>query len=518
MALTEECDDKDHPGKSGVYDPDCTRPPREGRGYTRSTMWLHNEGTEETSCSDREHVPCLADLAGVTERPSDIAARGSKRIELRRDVCLSASMVLCVGYMGRLGATGLRASRPVLGTSQLRNLSTIGLQRSRFITPQNELRNLQFRSGPRSFWSWTKTASAPAAAASSPPPVSTQVAAEDPVPVPEIVAASSPESTVPAEASAATDAASVVPTPDAALPLEAVPTEVLPIDPTLIPALNYGDLAALGLAGWSPAGFCRWTMELINVSAGLPWFWTIIATTVLSRVVLFPFTVKQMQGTAGLAPYQGEIAAIRDEMTAAQKKKDALAMQRAALKQKMIYEKAGVGMVSMAISPFVQLPVTLGMFFGVKSLCDLPLEQLKWSGLAWIPDLTVVDPTWTLPILATALMNLQITVSTRDMVGTTPQMGHIMNFLRILTTGSVFLLANLSNGVLVYLLTSITCMTAQSLLLRQPAVRRLFGIPIVPKNLRTQLPTMRESAVYLRQWWNNKLADARATQKVSRRR
>ena len=201
-----------------------------------------------------------------------------------------------------------------------------------------------------------------------------------------------------------------MPTPDVALPLEAVPTEVLPIDPTLIPALNYGDLAALGLAGWSPAGFCRWTMELINVTAGLPWFWTIVATTVLSRVVLFPFTVKQMQGTAGLAPYQGEIAAIRDEMTAAQRKKDALAMQRAALKQKMIYEKAGVGVVSMAISPFVQLPVTLGMFFGVKSLCDLPLEQLKWSGLAWIPDLTVVDPTWTLPIIATALMNVQISV------------------------------------------------------------------------------------------------------------
>ena len=106
----------------------------------------------------------------------------------------------------------------------------------------------------------------------------------------------------------------------------------------------------------------------------------------------------------------------------------------------------------------------------------------------------------------------------RDLVGSTPQMGHIMNLLRLLTTASVFLLANLSTGVLVYLMTSITAMTFQSLLLRQPAVRRMLGIPIVPKNLRTQLPTMRESAVYLRQWWNNKLADARAAQKVSRRR
>lgn len=151
-------------------------------------------------------------------------------------------------------------------------------------------------------------------------------------------------------------------------------------------------------------------MELINVSSGMPWFWTIVATTVLSRIVLFPFTVKQMQATAALAPFQGEVAAIREEMAAAQKKRDSLMMQRVALKQKMIYEKAGVSVIGMTLSPFVQLPVTLGMFFGVKSLCDLPLEQLKWSGLAWIPDLTVVDPTWTLPIIATVLMNVQISV------------------------------------------------------------------------------------------------------------
>ncbi|PIL25842.1 transporter [Ganoderma sinense ZZ0214-1] len=546
MALAEERNDEDHPGKGRVDDPDCTR----GEGAPE----LRNEGTEGTSNSDRERALPWPSLADPVERPSAVRARGSKvakrrerevqRIhwQQRRDTYLlpacsrlafhplfwstraatsrggSASMVLCVGYMGRFGATGLRASRPVLGTSQLRSLSTVGLQRSRFILAQNELRSLQFRSGPRSFWSWAKSAPAPAAASSSPLPVSTQAAAEEPSPVIEAATASSSESPAPAEASTATDAASTVPTPDVALSPEAVPTEVLPIDPTLIPALNYGDLAALGLAGWTPPGICRWTMELINVSAGLPWIWTIVATTVLSRVVLFPFTVKSMRGTAALAPYQGDIAAIRDEMAAAQKKKDTLAMQRAALKQKMIYEKAGVGVVGMAISPFVQLPVTLGMFFGVKSLCDLPLEQLKWSGLVWLPDLTIADPTWTLPILATLLMNVQISVSTRDMVGTTVQMGHVMNLFRVLTAASVFVLANLSNGVLVYLLTSMTCMTAQSLLLRHPAVRRMLGIPIVPKNLRMQLPTMRESAAYLRQWWNNKMADARAAQRASRRR
>lgn len=39
----------------------------------------------------------------------------------------------------------------------------------------------------------------------------------------------------------------------------------------------------------------------------------------------------------------------------------------------------------------------------------------------------------------------------RDLVGQTPQMGHIMNFLRILTTGSVFLMANLTSVSNTYL-------------------------------------------------------------------
>ena len=70
-----------------------------------------------------------------------------------------------------------------------------------------------------------------------------------------------------------------------------------------------------------------------------------------------------------------------------------MAIQRAMLKQKALNEKMGVNMFSMVMMPFVQLPVTLGMFFGVKGLCDSGVEALQWSGWAWLPDLTVADPT-----------------------------------------------------------------------------------------------------------------------------
>ncbi|KAI0651166.1 60Kd inner membrane protein-domain-containing protein [Trametes meyenii] len=409
-------------------------------------------------------------------------------------------MVLCAGYMGRLGAVGLRTARPALSTSSARCLSTFGIQRPRVLLARNELLTLQSHS--RSFfWGSSK----PATPAEKVETVAVEKSS------PETAAISTPES-VPVEPSVAVDAASSVPSSDAALPPVPVPTDALPAElVSSIPSpLQYGDLAALGLAGWTPAGICRWGMELLQVSTGLPWFWTIVGTTIISRIILFPFSVKQMQGTAALAPYQKDIASIRDEMTEAQKKKDALAMQRAALRQKLVYEKAGVSIGGMAAAPFIQLPVTLGMFFGVKGLCDLPLEQLKFSGFEWVPDLTVVDPTYTLPIIATILMNVQISVSMRDLIGQTPQMGHIMNFLRVLTTGSVFLMANLSSGLVVYLITSITAMIAQSLVLRQPAVRRLLRIPLIPDHIRTPAPSMVDSVKYVRKWWNDKVAEARA--------
>ncbi|KAI0354285.1 hypothetical protein OH77DRAFT_1426361 [Trametes cingulata] len=399
--------------------------------------------------------------------------------------------------MGRLGAVGLRAARPALSTPQARCLSTFGLQRSRLVLARSDLRALS--SNSRSFfWGSSK----PAAPADKAEAVPVEQAAPEAAATPEPVAA---------EPSATLDTASSAPTPDTALPPVAVPSESLPTDAlsTIPQAMNYGDLAALGIAGWTPAGLCRWGMELLHVSTGMPWFWTIVSATVLSRVLLFPFSVKQIRSTAALAPYQAEISAIREEVADAQKRKDLLGVQRAALRQKMIYEKAGVSLGGMALAPFIQLPVTLGMFFGIKRLCDLPVEQLKYSGFQWVPDLTVADPTWTLPIIATILMNVQISVSMKDLVGSTPQMGHVMNFLRLLTAASVFLMANLSSGVLVYLITSICAMIVQSALLRQPAVRRFLRIPAIPEHLRQPTPSMAESVQYARKWWDDKVQDAR---------
>jgi YidC/Oxa1 family membrane protein insertase len=253
--------------------------------------------------------------------------------------------------------------------------------------------------GTRSIWLFSKKAEAV-------PPET--VPADTPI--------SEPVSAPPEVASSAPISHPTTPTAEATIPAEAVaPASPLSQSDALdtlaaLTPLQYGDLAALGLAGWSPAGVSSWMLELINVSTGLPWFHTIIAGTVCARLLLLPFSIKQLRNSAALAPHQPRLMELKEELDQVYKTGDKLAVQRVALKQRKVYEESGVSMLPMLLMPFVQLPVTLGMFFGVKGLCALPLEQLHWSGVSFLPDLTVPDPYYILPIVSAVLMNVQLHV------------------------------------------------------------------------------------------------------------
>lgn len=174
--------------------------------------------------------------------------------------------------------------------------------------------------------------------------------------------------------------------------------------------MQYGDLASLGLASYWPAGLCQWGMEALHVSTGLPWFWTIVGATVASRLLVFPFAVKGMRNAAKMAPHQQEIQELTAQLKKAYEKRDQLEQQRVALKQKAMYQRLGINPLASMLPVFIQLPVTLGMFFGVKAMCELPVAQLKWSGVSFLPDLTMVDPTYILPVLSVIAINWQIVV------------------------------------------------------------------------------------------------------------
>lgn len=393
--------------------------------------------------------------------------------------------------LSRLQCVGARSTRRYLtySSAQLRS-QRVGL----FPGPPQQV---HVPLATRSIWLFSKKAEAPPPSTPTPPPEAL---------VPEPVApVAAPVAATPAATPAVDDAVTQV----AALPQ----SDTLDTLAALAP-LQYGDLTALGLAGWSPAGLSSWLLELVNISTGLPWFHTIIAGTLLSRLLLVPFSIKQLRNSAALAPHQPRLLELKEELNRAYQTGDKIGVQRVALKQRRVYEESGVSMLPMLLMPFVQLPVTLGMFFAVKRLCALPLEQLHWSGVSFLPDLTVADPFYVLPIAAAVLMNVQLSVGASDMAATADRTtaAHMINAFRVVSVISIPLMGQFPSGLNLYVLTGIAAMLMQTSILRQDAVRRILRIPLLPKNTNTKPVTFQESIDHLKKWFHdqNRIARERA--------
>ncbi|KAF9481641.1 hypothetical protein BDN70DRAFT_854836 [Pholiota conissans] len=285
-----------------------------------------------------------------------------------------------------------------------------------------------------------------------------------------------------------------------------------------IPPLQYGDFAALGLGGWSPSGTIESSMELLNVSTGMPWIWTIVAGTALWRAFCVPFAIYALRASARMQPHQAEMEKNRLEMMAAYQSKNQLQLLRAQAVQKEFNKKHGINPLG-GLAGLIQLPVTLGTFFAVRHMAVLPVEQLKQSGLALIPDLTLPDPTMVMPVLLCAAVNVQMSVAAKDMMlDTRPGMGHFMNVMRVFSVFGVYIMSDFSSALMVSLLTTSTFTLLQTIVMQRSAVRRWLDIPVIPEGTRRSLPSLRETVAYARKSIDEFIEKGKLQQQQQQRR
>ena len=61
----------------------------------------------------------------------------------------------------------------------------------------------------------------------------------------------------------------------------------------------------------------------------------------------------------------------------------------------------GIGVGSM-LFPMIQLPFVISTFIAIRKMCKLPVESMETGGALWFTDLTIADPYFILPTIASA--------------------------------------------------------------------------------------------------------------------
>ncbi len=159
-----------------------------------------------------------------------------------------------------------------------------------------------------------------------------------------------------------------------------------------------------------------WTRLIVPIIQFLTWLyrltgnygWAIILFTVVTRVILFPVMQNQFKSMAKMQQIAPKIMKIRERYKG----------DRQLEQQKIIecYRREGVNPLGGCLPMLLPMPILILLFNAILSAA----EQIHLSpGFLWIPSLSMRDPFFILPIIATAAMILQQRFA--PMSGMTPQ-------------------------------------------------------------------------------------------------
>lgn len=171
------------------------------------------------------------------------------------------------------------------------------------------------------------------------------------------------------------------------------------------------DLASLGLGVlYTPVGLVQVLLDSLHSVTGLPWWGTIMVTTVILRVCLFPLSIKFAKNAAKMAKIQPELTEIMKRAQYYAKSGATEQQQKEMVKVAELYRSHDCSPFTMMTLPFMQLPFFMSFFIGLRKMALAPLESMKSGGMLWFSDLTVADPAHALPLIACGLfiMNIQV--------------------------------------------------------------------------------------------------------------
>jgi len=128
-----------------------------------------------------------------------------------------------------------------------------------------------------------------------------------------------------------------------------------------------------------------WVIDAMHNLIG-NWGWTIVAFTVLLKLLFFPLSAAGFKSMAKVKQVTPKLQAIRERY-----KDDPAKMNQATME---LYKAEKINPLGGCLPLLVQMPVFLALYYVLQASVEM-----RGSSWGWIPDLTVADPWYILPVI-----------------------------------------------------------------------------------------------------------------------
>ena len=206
-----------------------------------------------------------------------------------------------------------------------------------------------------------------------------------------------------------------------------------------------------------------WALTNLHETVGLTWAWSIVALTVIVRMLLVPLTVRQIHSMQNLQAHAPEMKAIQQRW-----KHD---RQRQNQELMAFYKENQINPASSCLPIVAQIPVFIGLFFVLRDFDEEILPRFPGADLEWLNLVTITENTkvgWG-PLLIVAYAISQLTST--FLMSTTMQPAQRVLML-VLPIAFIPFVLNFPAGLMVYWLTTNLWTTGQGLITRRLVPKR----------------------------------------------
>lgn len=206
-----------------------------------------------------------------------------------------------------------------------------------------------------------------------------------------------------------------------------------------------------------------WALTNLHETVGLTWAWSIVALTVIVRMLLVPLTVRQIHSMQNLQAHAPEMKAIQQRW-----KHD---KQRQNQELMAFYKENQINPASSCLPIIAQIPIFIGLFFVLKGFEEEILPQFPGADLEWLNLVTITENTkegWG-PLLIVAYAVSQLTST--FLMSTTMQPAQRALML-VLPIAFIPFVLNFPSGLMIYWLTTNLWTTGQGLITRRLVPKR----------------------------------------------
>ena len=217
----------------------------------------------------------------------------------------------------------------------------------------------------------------------------------------------------------------------------------------------------------------------LHDTGGLTWAWSIVALTVMVRILLVPLAIRQIHSMQSLQMHAPEMKAIQQRYKSDRQKQSEELMK--------FYRENKINPYASCLPIVFQIPIFIALFYVLKDFEKEIFPQFPESTLQWLNLVDITEPTkdgWG-PVLLLVYVASQLT-STWLM---STQMQSTAQRVMIMVLPIVFIpfILNFPSGLMIYWLTTNLWTTGQGIV-----TRRLMPRPAAPPKRSSRTPPKEE--------------------------